>query len=44
MVGTHVVQLCQVVAVWENVLEAMLNLTEQQKVSALCPVVGEQPS
>lgn len=40
MVGTCVVQLCQVAAVWENVSEAILNLTEQQKVSALCPGVG----
>ena len=44
MVGTRVVQLCQVAAVWENVLEAILNLTEQQKVSALSPEVREQLS
>ena len=42
MVGTRVVLLCQVAAVWENVSEAILNLTEQQKVSALSPGVREQ--
>lgn len=42
MVGTCVVLLCQVAAVWENVLEAILNPTEPQKVSALSPGVREQ--